>query len=135
MAEIPAVQVTQQAQPYQVQVSDDQGHQWMADEPAALGGGNTGSAPERLLLAALGACTAITLRMYAERKGWPLRDVRVELALNPEGKPESGNDIRRIVHLQGELDQTQRERLVQIANACPLHKILSGEIRIATAEG
>ena len=70
--------------------------------------------------------------MYARRKQWPLAGVKVELAFNPDGKPEAGTDISRKVELQGELDDSQRERLLQIANACPIHKALVGEVRIAT---
>ena len=130
---IPSVHVSQLPAPYQVRFADDQEHQWLGDEPEALGGGNTGPSPERLILASLGACTAITLRMYAARKGWALSDVQVELQLNPEGKPASGNDIRRVVHLSGELDEAQRAQLLKIANACPMHKLLTGEVRVATS--
>jgi putative redox protein len=119
--------------PYEVSLTDELGHRWTGDEPAELGGGNTGPTPHHLLLSALGACTAITLRMYAARKGWPLEKVDVELGFNPEGKPAAGNDIRRQIVLTGPLDETQRERLLQVANSCPIHKVLSAEIRIATA--
>src|SRR5690606_17457296 len=118
---------------YIVEFTDPAGHRWQADEPEALGGGDTAPDPMQLVLSGLGACTAITLKMYAARKQWPLRDVRVELELNPGGKPEAGNDIRRVVQLEGDLDDAQRERLLQIANACPVHKLLAGEIRIDTA--
>ena len=71
--------------------------------------------------------------MYAQRKQWSLSGVKVELAFNPEGKPGSGTDIRRRIELLGELDDTQRERLLQSANAGPIHKVLTGEVRIDTA--
>ena len=119
--------------PYEVALTDDLGHRWLADEPLDEGGANVGPSPHRLLLSALGACTAITVRMYAARKGWKLEGIDVELAFNPDGKPAAGSDIRRTIALHGELDVAQRERLLQIANACPIHKVLSGEIRIATA--
>jgi len=121
--------------PYEVAFTDDLGHRWTADEPADLGGANTGPTPHHLLLSSLGACTAITLRMYAARKAWPLERIEVELAFNPDGKPAAGSDIRRQVMLHGPLDEAQRERLLQVANSCPIHKVLTGEIRIATTLG
>ncbi|MHB1056361.1 MAG: OsmC family protein [Rhodanobacter sp.] len=129
---IPTVYASTGGVPYAVDFSDDQGNAWRADEPVEEGGGNTGPAPHRLLLSALGACTAITVRMYAARKQWPLAHVDVELKFNPDGSPETGNDITRVVTLQGALDDGQRERLLQIANKCPIHKVLTGEVRIAT---
>ena len=118
--------------PYTVELSDDLGHRWLGDEPEDAGGANAGPSPERLLLSALGTCTAVTVTMYAHRKQWPLTGVKVELAFNPDGKPESGTDIRRRVELLGELDDAQRHRLLLAANACPIHKVLTGEVRIDT---
>lgn len=91
-------------------------------------------AARRRLLSALGACTAVTLRMYAARKSWALEEVQVELQFNPDGEPPAGgNDIRRRITVRGALSAEQRERLLQIANACPIHKVLSGQVRIATS--
>ena len=132
MTDSPTVHARSEQAPYRVNLTDGGGHAWIADEPAANGGADTGPTPTQLLLSSLGACTAITLRMYAARKSWVLRGVSVELQFNPNGKPASGNDIVRRVHLDGDLDDAQRERLLQIANACPVHKILSSEVRIAT---
>jgi putative redox protein len=77
----------------------------------------------------------MTVGMYARRKQWPLQRVDVELKFNPDGTPESGNDITRVITLQGELSDEQRERLLQIANKCPIHKVLTGEVRIASRLG
>ena len=85
-----------------------------------------------MILASLGACTAITIRMVATRRKIPLTGVQVELSLNPDGKPEAGTDIVRKVTLQGELDEDQRAQLLKIANLCPMHKLLTGEVRIQT---
>ena len=120
-------------QSYRITLTDAQGHTWHADEPTALGGSGTAPNPMDLMLSALGACTAITLHMYAGRKQWPLSHVDVDLKLNPESKPADGNQITRSITLHGELDDEQRQRLLQIANACPVHKLLEGKVEIPTA--
>lgn len=129
---IPTVRASTGHAPFAVTFTDDLGHHWLADEPTEGGGGDTGPSPHRLLLSALGACTAITLQMYAARKQWPLQHVGVELKFNPEGTPAAGNDISRAITLRGDLTDEQRQRLLQIANMCPIHKVLTGEVRIAT---
>ncbi|AJZ60078.1 osmC-like family protein [Paraburkholderia fungorum] len=111
---------------YQV-LLDDGKHTWLADEPESAGGGDRGPSPVTLLLSSLGACTSITLKMYAQRKGWPLADVRVALSLE---SGDAGTTIDRQIMLEGDLSDEQRERLLQIANACPVHKILTHSITI-----
>jgi putative redox protein len=128
MAE-PTVIATIGAAEYQVQL-DDGMHKWLADEPESLGGRDTGPAPASLLLSSLGACTSITLKMYAKRKDWPLEALRVTLSMTSTA---NGTLIDRQIVLTGPLSEDQRERLLQIANACPVHKILTGAIQIHTA--
>ena len=108
------------------------GHAIRSDEEAEEDGDDTGATPHELLLAALGSCTAMTLRVYAERKGWPLEDVRVTLnGVNGEG----GYVITRQVAIHGNLDAEQRQRLLEIADKCPVHRTLMGEITINTTAG
>lgn len=121
--------------PYQVSITAGN-HHWSADEPQEVGGGDTGPVPKELLLSSLGACTAITLKMYAARKNWPLRDVEVQLNFNEALKPDAATTvIERRIRLEGDLDQEQRQRLLKIAESCPVHKLLSNPVRIITGAG
>lgn len=106
------------------------GHEITVDEPAELGGGDQGIAPYGLLLGSLASCTAITLRMYIERKMWVVEDIAVNVEMF---KTEDGNLIETRLRFTGELTADQRKRLVTIANACPIHKILAGNITINTS--
>jgi putative redox protein len=104
-------------------------HRLLSDVPAALGGGDSGPEPHDLLAAALAACTALTVTMYARRKGMALDDVRVRIA---HGPAEGGYALQRHIDYVGALGPEERARLTDIANKCPVHKTLSGSIRIET---
>lgn len=117
------------------------GHPLIADEPMAVGGTNTGPSPYELLTAALGACTSMTLRMYADRKGWPLEAAEVRLehskihcidcAEASQGRPKIDHISRELV-LEGPLDEAQKQRLLEIADRCPVHRTLHSEITVTT---
>jgi putative redox protein len=115
-------------------------HAFVADEPVAVGGSDAGPDPYALLLAALGACTAMTLRMYADRKKWPLGAIRVELShsrvypADCVGCEEPGARVDRIarkIGLSGPLDESQVARLAEIAARCPVHKTLVAGVQVA----
>jgi uncharacterized OsmC-like protein/alpha-beta hydrolase superfamily lysophospholipase len=119
------------------------GHQLVADEPAAIGGTDSGPTPYDLLLAGLGACTAITVRMYADRKGWPLRQTTVRLRHRriyatdcAECETSTGqlDQIDRELQFEGELTDDQRARLMGIAERCPVHRTLHSEVLVTTTE-
>lgn len=103
-------------------------HRLTADEPVPVGG-DTGPDPFELLLSALGACTSGTLRMYADRHDWKLRDVQVRLRL--EQQPAA---IVREIFLDGDLDDDQHSRLMAIAERCPVHRLLSAPPPITTVQ-
>jgi putative redox protein len=107
-------------------------HTFISDEPEGeMGGADQGPTPGQLLLSSLGTCTAITVRMYADRKGWPLDKVEVELGLDTKevnGITES--DISQKTTLHGDLTAEQIERLQTISKKCPMHKLLEGKISI-----
>lgn len=102
----------------------------VADEPVAAGGEDLGFSPDELLAASLGACTAATLRMYADRKGWiELTGVEVNITFN---RLTGSSTMERTVSLQGNITQEQKERLLYIANRCPIHQTLTHPIDITT---
>jgi putative redox protein len=122
----------------QITVGD---HRLVSDEPPPIGE-DAGPTPYDLVLAGLGACTSMTVRMYANRKGWPLERVRVTLQHSrihakdcAECETAKGwiDHIDRDIELAGDLDDTQRQRLLDIAERCPVHQTLTSEVDIATS--
>jgi putative redox protein len=105
-------------------------HRSVMDEPVEMGGTGEGLTPMKTLLAALGGCTAVTLKLYSARKGWPLEDVEVRVHLvNPDRSAADQTKVfTQEVVLTGDLDDAQRERLHQIAGRCPVHRVLEGPI-------
>ena len=118
------------------------GHHIVADEPESAGGNNYGPSPYDLLTAALGACTAMTMKMYAERKHWDLQEAYVHLRHGKEHAQATGaadektsrkiDRFERMIELQGNLDEDQRKRLVEIANKCPVHRTLHEPVQVDT---
>jgi putative redox protein len=117
-------------------------HGLLADEPEKVGGDDLGPSPYELLNASLGACTAMTLQMYARRKKWDLKEVKVHLAHQKDYKADCEtcerstarlDHFERVIELEGELDDSQRRRLLEIADRCPVHRTLaSGDVRFTT---
>lgn len=107
------------------------GVRFLADEPTAAGGDGTGPNPYELLASGLGACTAMTLRLYAERKGWPLKRVEVRV-LHRRDRLADRDLFAREIALEGDLDEDQRRRLLEIANRCPVHLTLERGAEMVT---
>src|ERR1700753_196712 len=116
-------------------------HVLLADEPEDVGGADAGPNPYELLLGALGACAAITVQMYADRKQWPLEEVHVVLSwarVHAEDCGECDTEVRMVdgiemeISYSGDLSEDQRRRLTEIANKCPVHRTLSSPIQIHT---
>ena len=118
-------------------------HHVTADEPVAYGGTDDGFSPYQLVSAGLGACTSMTIRMYARRKKWPLEHVSVDITHDKIHATDCDHcnstagkidQFRRVITLEGELDAEQRQRLMEIADKCPVHRTLESEIEIVTEE-
>ena len=111
-------------------------HQLLADEPVDVGGADAGPAPFDFVMAGLGACTSMTLRMYAERRGMALKAIHLSVSLSYDKVTVDGvarDHIQRTITLEGELSDEQRQRLLEIANKCPVHRALSQSLLIDSA--
>ncbi len=109
-------------------------HHLLADEPVELGSADLGPTPYEYLNAALGSCTSITMRMYADRKGWPVENISVDVS---HAKEIHGDGIKRdvftrVIKIQGDLDETQYNRMIEIANKCPVHRTLEAGSDVIT---
>jgi putative redox protein len=114
------------------------GHRLVADEPAPIGG-DEGATPHEIALAGLGACTAMTLRLYAELKKLALKDVIVRLSYvtedgtGPDGKPARIDHVTREIEIVGDIDDAMRQRMLQIAERCPVHRMMTGYAKFDTS--
>jgi putative redox protein len=116
-------------------------HHLLADEPESVGGQNLGPSPYELVTAGLGACTAMTLKMYANRKNWAIQEIKVHLSFDgnyaedcahcEDQKPKMGQ-FKRLIEVEGNLDEKQEKRLLAIANKCPVHRTLEQGVTIST---
>ncbi len=110
----------------------EDGHKLVTDEPAAVGGADLGARPTLLLAASLAGCTAITMEMYAERKGWDLGEVVVDIDVEYEKANPKSFEIG--IRISGELDEEQLARLLVIAGKCPVHKVVANETPVTMSE-
>jgi len=139
-----AVRVTEAGVGNYTRIVTDGRHEWAADEPEPVGGRDAGPNSYELLSASLAACATITMRMYADRKGWPLEGVSVDVkhgrihAEDCEDCETQQGMIDRLdktVRIMGDLDGDQIDRLMEIADRCPVHRTLTREIQIVTSRG
>jgi putative redox protein len=119
------------SEPYKIEIKSPTGNTLIADEPVDKGGKDFGFSPKELLVAALAACTSATVKMYADQKKWPLQEVKLDVELERNDQANETVIVRKIEFI-GDLTEDQRKRLLAVANACPIHKILTHTIKINT---
>ena len=119
---------------FRTEIKSDSGHTLISDEPESLGGANEGFDPLELLASSLVSCTCATLRMYADRKGWDIPEIKVSVTIEQDEISKITN-IKRKIRMPNISDESMLKRMLDIANKCPVHKLFSGEIEIATEIG
>ena len=124
--------VARRAEGFAHDVEIEGGHTLRVDEPAEAGGADSGPSPTRMLGASLAGCIAITVEMYAERKGWDVGKVEVDVEVSYDGHVPNSFEVG--LKLPADLDEEQRRRLLVIATKCPVHKVLSGEAHVSVSE-
>ncbi|MDX6587964.1 MAG: putative redox protein [Solirubrobacterales bacterium] len=124
--------VARRREGYAHDVEIEGGHSLVSDEPESAGGTDTGPSPVRLLAASLAACTAVTVEMYADRKGWDVGELEVEVETTYEGPVPTRFDVA--IRFPADLDAGQIEKLLVIAGKCPVHKALTGETTVNVSE-
>jgi putative redox protein len=124
--------VAQRRSGYAHDIEIEGGHMVRIDEPSAAGGTDTGPSPTRLLAASLAGCTAITIEMFAERKGWEVGPVEVDVEV--EYRDSAPLSFAVTLRLPSELSDEQRQRLLAVAGKCPVHKLIAGETEVTIAD-
>ncbi|MFK7958350.1 MAG: OsmC family protein [Lysobacterales bacterium] len=127
------VTVTEQAeQKYTNDITNGR-HHMIADEPEDLGGADLGPTPFEYLCAALGSCTTITMRMYVDRKGWPVDQLSAEVSHSKKDVSGEMTDVfERHLTITGDISEEQRQRILAIANKCPVHRTLETSSHVVT---
>ena len=116
---------------YLTRIHSSQGNDLVADEPIAAGGQNLGFAPGELLASALGACTVITMRMYADRKEWPVNGISIIVTYERDKETRTSH-FKKEITIDGQLDEEQTKRMLQIADKCPINFTLTNPITVET---
>jgi putative redox protein len=116
---------------YRTEIKSASGNIVIADEPQEVGGKNLGFSPSELLASALASCTLITLRMYIDRKQWDVTEINISVDFERNSE-QNVSLLSRKIEITGNVDEAQKERLLKIANSCPIHKTLTNTIQIQT---